>query len=823
MLTHPPLLVSMSDSSFLDTGKNKKNIPSDSGETCVNGFQFQRQHAILTVLIVWVFGGNLVWVSLDSVPPAYDFARHLYISFLYLQAFDWSSESLWFDLLNVEPFYPPLYHLFLIPFALLFGFSAYSAVLINSIYLGVTILSSYGIGLLIYDRRTGLMAAFLVSCYPFLSYVSRTPMIDTMLTAAVVLAYCLFLKSKNFEERIYSLLFALVFAGGMMVKWTFLVYVLPAVIIGLIGNKPLRLRQYLAQLAYYLGMILVLLVIPLFIFFLEELKWVAWVLEISLGVILVRTISYSNISKAKIVNITILTVTSLVICFPWYSQTFLSLIRGGMKSNSSGIREGDLTAGVDRWIHYVHMLQEQVGGGLFLLFLVGLIICLIRIKHFNALLIGWLVFSYVIFSSLTNHDMRYIMPTLPCIAVISSFWMFRIQYDLFRKILVSTVLLVGVFIFIAPFFWGHQINLKVLGASAFGYTRPPITGQYWPLDRVLNDIIEEAAPNEGETITVRTLTNHRFFQRGGFRNTVLFNNLPIAMKSVKRNVGELTDFFITKEGAGSGLSFWQKDIGPKKKKLLEDPALRKTFPLFKKYLLPDGTYGLVFKRKVSPAIDIEGIENLNEVADRFIQALAEYPIYGIKDVENMTIHIEATENTNDLYHGRYKSIQIKADSVISNGVRLHDFELIFEGVQVNLYDLFLNGKLILFELNRIFPRGTIRFEQLEELAVKAMKSQGRIWLEGHKDRLILQVNYSLPQGGNMKGKAIVRVDFEPGQSIRPVLESLNIGPLSIPKAFYRQKSNIVINLKPTVGWPLNTDIRSFKVFPRRLEINQYKN
>ncbi|SVE08770.1 uncharacterized protein METZ01_LOCUS461624, partial [marine metagenome] len=249
------------------------------------GFKFRMRYAVLTTLVLWVFGSNLTWVVLDKVPPAYDFARHLYIAFLYWQAFDWGSQSLWFDLLSVEPYYPPLYHLSLIPFAVVFGFSAFSAVLANSVYLGVIILSTYGIGSLINDRRTGLMAAFLVSCYPFLAHLSRTPMIDTMLTAAVALAYYLFLKSKNFEERIYSLLFALVFAGGMMVKWTFLVFVLPAVIIGLIGNKPLRLRQTLAQFAYYLGMILVLLVIPLFIFFLEELVWIAWVFEISLGVI----------------------------------------------------------------------------------------------------------------------------------------------------------------------------------------------------------------------------------------------------------------------------------------------------------------------------------------------------------------------------------------------------------------------------------------------------------------------------------------------------------------------------------------------------------
>ena len=199
-----------------DAESEKEVLASDSLNSdghAEAGFVFLKRHAILIALVVWVFGCNVIWVVLDEVPPAYDYARHLYITFLYWQAFDWSSQSLWFDLLSVEPFYPPLYHLLLLPFALAFGFSAYSAVLANSIYLGIIILSTYGVGSLIYGRRAGLMAAFLVACFPFLSYSSRTPMIDTLLVAAVTLSYYLFLKSKNFECRRYSLMFSIVFAG----------------------------------------------------------------------------------------------------------------------------------------------------------------------------------------------------------------------------------------------------------------------------------------------------------------------------------------------------------------------------------------------------------------------------------------------------------------------------------------------------------------------------------------------------------------------------------------------------------------------------------
>jgi len=802
----------------MEKEKKTSNTPANAKQWGDSGFELQMGYAILCMLVLCVFAFNIFWVNLDTVPPYWDSSRHLYISNLYWRAFDWDSQSLWFDILSVEPYYPPLYHLSLLPFAIFFGFTPFSAVLLNSICLGVIIFSTYGIGSFINSRRAGLLAAFLVACYPFLSYISRRPLIDTMLTAAVVFAYYLFLKSNYFENKFFSLMFAIIFACGMMLKWTFLAYIFPAVIIGLVGGDSFNIKRFLLQFTYFFGMILALLILPLSIYFLEEWKWVALLLEFGVVLILVRTMPLSTISPSKIINLVTLTVVSLVICFPWYSHTFLNLVQGARRSNLDGIKEGDPTFGFDKWMNYTHLIQDSTGGILFVLFLIGLIFTLAQRKKFNSLILGWIAFSYLVFSMLVNHDTRFIMPVLPGIAVISSAFICGIKRNIFRRALMGLTFVIGLITY-SHSFLSKQIDIKVFGKPAFGSAYSPITDQNWPIATVLNDIINEAKPIEGETITVRTLTNYPYFNRGMFRNHALFNDLPIVMKSVKRNVGEITDFFITKQGAGSGSKWWHRDINPKKKKLLEDPALRRTFPLFKKYPLPDGTNGLVFKKDVSPATDIEGVDNLNELKKRFIRALAEYPIYGIKDGKNLTISIIPTQNPEDLYLGRYKSIRIKADSVVTNSIRLYDFELNFEGIQINLYDLFLNGKLILFELDRILPRGIIHFEDLEDLAVKEMKGSGKASLMGQGNRLILKANYNLPQGINIKGKAVARVDFKPGEFLNADLESLNLGPIFIPKEFSRRKLKVRVDLKPTKGWPLYTDIKSLKIFPRRLEIN----
>jgi 4-amino-4-deoxy-L-arabinose transferase-like glycosyltransferase len=110
------------------------------------------------------------------------------------------SEDWWQDILNVEPFYPPFYHLSLIPLSLIFGFTLDTGVIGNSFYMVILVLSVYGIGKILYARNVGLLAAFLVCCYPIIVSMSREYIISVMLTAMTTLAYYLFLKSENFDQ-----------------------------------------------------------------------------------------------------------------------------------------------------------------------------------------------------------------------------------------------------------------------------------------------------------------------------------------------------------------------------------------------------------------------------------------------------------------------------------------------------------------------------------------------------------------------------------------------------------------------------------------------
>jgi 4-amino-4-deoxy-L-arabinose transferase-like glycosyltransferase len=150
------------------------------------------RHFFLLAIILWIFGGNLIWMLLDTRPPSYDQGLHLFRTFNYWEAMSSGSEDWWQDMLNVEPFYPPFYHLSLIPLSLIFGFTLDTGVIGNSFYMVILVLSVYGIGKILYTRNTGLIAAFLVSCYPIIVSMSREYIISVMLTAMTALAYYLF-------------------------------------------------------------------------------------------------------------------------------------------------------------------------------------------------------------------------------------------------------------------------------------------------------------------------------------------------------------------------------------------------------------------------------------------------------------------------------------------------------------------------------------------------------------------------------------------------------------------------------------------------------
>jgi len=767
-------------------------------------------HFFLLAIIIWIFGGNLIWMLLDIRPPSYDQGLHLFRTFNYWEAMSSGSEDWWQDILNVEPFYPPFYHLSLIPLSLVFGFTLDIGVIGNSFYMVIMALSIYGIGKILYTRNAGLIAAFLVSCYPLIVSMSREYIISVMLTAMTTLAYYLFLKSENFENKKYSLWFSVIYAIGLMVKWTFFIYILPAVLAGLWGEK-IGLKDRIIQFTYYIGMIAALLIVPFFILIIDAQRWVPLTLEFLLIWALVKNFPKASLSTQKTINLVSLSCISVLICFPWYAHNLINILIGMSKfAFPSSVLKGGMAWDLPIWGYYLEVISRQMGYPLMAIFVITFFLYAFKKDRFNWVLFGWAVLPIIVFTFVNNKGARYTMPSLPAMALITAIVLTHIKNISLRKFLYS---ITGITTLVTILYTGFIPKLAFL--PYMGKGNLPIT-QFWPINTMLDDIIEEAKPENGKHIVVRTLANYAFFQRGAFRDFAAFRGLPIVMKGVKRNVGEMTDFFITRSGDFSRQS---SNAINARNLLTKDPALTKTFKLFRSYPLPDGNKGLLYKFDMEPANSLPGVTDLEFIGKRLMEAFANYPIYGIKNGANMTVTISPTDNPQDIFYGRYKSIHFKSDSAISNKVKIENFELLFENVQINIYDLLLNGKFILFNLERLTPRGTIHFDDLEKSAELGMKGKGIIKVNGAKNSITIHAKYSLPQGQVVEGETKINISFSPGEKIQPAFEYLKLGPFDIPILFIRRITNAKMILTPTPGWPLATNIQSLKISPRKIEIN----
>ena len=69
---------------------------------------------------------------------------------------------------------PPLYQLLTVPFLRIFGRSESSALLVNVLFLGILIASTYALGKRLGARRTGILAVFLVTTYPPAVHLARS-------------------------------------------------------------------------------------------------------------------------------------------------------------------------------------------------------------------------------------------------------------------------------------------------------------------------------------------------------------------------------------------------------------------------------------------------------------------------------------------------------------------------------------------------------------------------------------------------------------------------------------------------------------------------
>jgi 4-amino-4-deoxy-L-arabinose transferase-like glycosyltransferase len=186
----------------------------------------------LCAILIFFSAFNCLWLKQDNIPLWYDYGLYFDRSVQIYYASFYGPKVFIDSLLGLNDFnqayhphrpFLPLVSIFLYPFL---GVSEDSAVATMLVFFAILIFSMYAIGKKMFGSLVGILAAAIIPLYTEVIWSSRHYSTDFAVMSLVSLSILLLLKSENFSNRIYSLLFGLTVGLGMLTKEIFVVYIL---------------------------------------------------------------------------------------------------------------------------------------------------------------------------------------------------------------------------------------------------------------------------------------------------------------------------------------------------------------------------------------------------------------------------------------------------------------------------------------------------------------------------------------------------------------------------------------------------------------------
>jgi hypothetical protein len=325
-------------------------------------------------------------------------------------------------------YYAPLVHMGTAVFFLVFGASRLTGIAINLVSLGVLLGAVYWIGRRLYSpgeedsvagdhsetakvgrgtigrsfANPAVLAALLAACYHFPAWLIHDAFLDYPLTAMVALSIALLIRAGDFQKRRNALMFGLSAGLGMLTKQTFAFFLLlPAMYI---VGRVLARRDFRAILNLALAGLLALAVAA--IWYAPHLKDVIAIYKMNQQAALDENEAplFSFMSNTVYIHGLLsmqvqIVFGALFLCGLIYQVRMWMLSRKGRPHRWMFARKGRpqraAPTGDSRW------------------------------RRENLILYLWIVSGILCFTLVANKDMRYTVPVLPAVALISVTWLGR--------------------------------------------------------------------------------------------------------------------------------------------------------------------------------------------------------------------------------------------------------------------------------------------------------------------------------------------------------------------------------------------------------------
>jgi len=454
------------------------------------------------------------------------------------------------------------------PLALLFWPTTDVLLGVNALFLGILILSTYGIACVFGGQETGLLAAFIVSMYPIIYGLARHYLLDVPLVAMVTLAVWLLVRTEDFGRRGAAIACGLSLGLGMLTKWTLAVFVGGSFLMAAV--RALRVR-----------------------------------------------------SRRRLLNLGLALVVGTVVAAPWYLYNLPSLLNFLRLVGTYGRAEGDPAVGFQQlWSFYLRaFVNDQVLLPFALFFVAGLILLLTmrKFRYRTALLLCWIVVPYLAFSNFGNKDIRFTIPYLPAVATITALGLVRLRPQGLKIGLITLLALYAVFQFVG-LSWGLSSRLPVgllppwisvrIGSSRLHlyaegvHIASPPRAEDWQAQAMLCDMMSSGEVTaDAEPLMLTVLPDAPCFEPNVFAYYAMIKRLPIHVQRVTgvfrvddaRARVLASDYVVAKTG-DQGPAWSVQGAGLFTEEL-HDPSseLGRQFELIGEYNLPDGSVAELYR------------------------------------------------------------------------------------------------------------------------------------------------------------------------------------------------------------------------------------
>jgi Dolichyl-phosphate-mannose-protein mannosyltransferase/Alg9-like mannosyltransferase family len=270
-----------------------------------------------------------------------------------------------------QTYYPPLYQMAGAVLHLIFGFSRTNMALLNFLFLALAAFSIYGLCTRYWSPTTGLGAALCFLLIPEVFMYARIPLRELPLAAlAVGLVYAM-VRSEGFTRIWPAVAFAAIFSAGMMIKWT------------------------------YVGF----MIFPIAYYFLGE--FIAGT----------RSGARTGLQPVAWRNVGISAGLIFVMLAPWYLGALDWEYLGRTVENDPVPVKGIVGA----LAFYIRELNHYGLSKFFAPIALGLAALSIFGKQRGKLLLifVWLIAGYVIFTRMPHKESRYILPLIPALVILA--------------------------------------------------------------------------------------------------------------------------------------------------------------------------------------------------------------------------------------------------------------------------------------------------------------------------------------------------------------------------------------------------------------------